>query len=121
MIHTWYVLDVCLLAVTLLPAYVLLSRALYSLPSPNRYVRVKQSGDPSAATVDDLSKDTVVKVLALTMAAVYFSWLLIHLIRTFRYVCTETAPICCCMHTVPLPLIAAKMLTNNALFAHLIS
>jgi hypothetical protein len=47
-------------------------------------VRVKQEGDPTNATVSDLSSYTSVKVLGIVLAAVYFGWLLVHLVGTFR-------------------------------------
>jgi hypothetical protein len=51
----------------------------------NSYVRVKQEGDPTNATVEDLSSYTSVKVLGIVLAAVYFGWLLVHLVGTFRF------------------------------------
>eukprot|EP00611_Tribonema_gayanum_P012231 TRINITY_DN22864_c0_g1_i1.p1 TRINITY_DN22864_c0_g1~~TRINITY_DN22864_c0_g1_i1.p1 ORF type:complete len:480 (+),score=185.03 TRINITY_DN22864_c0_g1_i1:133-1572(+) len=50
------------------------------------FVRVKQGGDPSHASADDFSSFAAVKIIALVLAVVYFSWLLVYMVRTFRYV-----------------------------------
>mmetsp|Transcript_4047 Transcript_4047/g.6177 ORF Transcript_4047/g.6177 Transcript_4047/m.6177 type:complete len:475 (-) Transcript_4047:57-1481(-) len=50
------------------------------------YVRVKQVGDPSKASVEDLSSFGPVKVFAFVLASVYFIWLLVDLYKTFRHI-----------------------------------
>ncbi|CAM9137288.1 unnamed protein product [Choristocarpus tenellus] len=50
------------------------------------YVRVKQTGDPSYSSYDDLTSYTNVKILSLTLATIYFGWLGFLIMGSFHHV-----------------------------------
>ncbi|CAM9272302.1 unnamed protein product [Discosporangium mesarthrocarpum] len=50
------------------------------------YVRVKQTGDPSYSSIDDLSTFTYLKACGFMMATIYFLWLGYLIVGSFRHI-----------------------------------